>query len=398
MAKNRRKDRKLQNGYQRSFEYSDFEWLVEQFKKQTKLNPYLTLEEFAIGYGIQPNLINRFIIERKGKWEPANEHRRKRKSRTNDLMHFESADFAWLSREFRKQAALTPDLTLKTFAIRHGVQPEWISRFIDTGENTVTLWHGTTEDRARTIMEQGFRRPGKSTVVWFTRSFIYACGVANGRAEARHRMPVVISCEINLEEYSASKSSNFQTYVFPSSIGREVIRSIFVVKNDWFLSNPGAKVTKTAGKLEILSWINWYLKMGNESSINEEHPAVEAIFNWVRAQYAQGREEPISNEEMFSMVTVIRSVPGLEMGAQSPEEEEEDELIDVVITKNAGKLGVLYWINRYLELTGEEALSEDQPAVEAIFKWVETEYAQGRDEPISDEEMLLQVMTHLKQE
>jgi hypothetical protein len=121
------------------------------------------------------------------------------------------------------------------------------------------------------------------------------------------------------------------------------------------------------------------------------------VFNWVRAQYAQGRDEPISNEEMFSMVTVIRSVPGLEMGAQSPEEEEEDELIDVVITKNAGKLGVLYWINRYLELTGEEALSEDHPAVEAIFKWVETKYAQGRDEPISDEEMLLQVMTHLKQ-
>lgn len=396
MTKKRKKDQKWQDSYQRRFEYSDFEWLVEQFKKQTKLNPDLTLEEFAISYGIQPDLINRFMIERQEKWEPADERRRIRKAIASDPMHFESADFAWLAKEFRQQATLTPDLTLETFAISHGIQPEWISRFIDTGSNTVSLWHGTTEDRARLIMEQGFRRPGKSPVIWFAKNFTIAFGVAKGRAQARNRMPVVISCEIDLEKYSTSKSSNFQIYVFPSPIGREVICSVSVVKGDWFLSKPDMKVTKISGKLDILSWINWYLEMENEVAISEEHPAVEAIFKWVRAQYAQGREKPISDEEMFSMVTLIRSVPGLGMGYQSTEEDEEDELIDVVITKNAGRLGVLYWINRYLELTGEEAVSEDHPAVEAIFKWVEAEYARGRDDPISDEEMLIQVMTHLK--
>jgi hypothetical protein len=38
-------------------------------------------------------------------------------------------------------------------------------------------------------------------------------------------------------------------------------------------------------------------------------------------------------------------------------------LVDIVITKNAGKLGVLYWINHYLELEGKESVSEDHPAV-----------------------------------
>ena len=397
MAKKRKKDRIWQDNYQRRFEYSDFEWLLKQFEKQTKLNSDLTLDEFAIGYGIQPALINRFIIESQDKREPADERRRRRKAISSDPMHFESTDFAWLAKEFRQQSALTPDLTLETFAILHGIQPEWISRFIDKGPNTVSLWHGTTEDRARLIMEQGFRRPGKSPVIWFAKNFTIAFGVAKGKAQARNRMPVVISCEIDLKKYLASKSSNFQIYVFPSPIGKEVIRSVFVVKNDWFLSNPDVKVTKSAGKLDILSWINWYLEMGDEAAIDEEHPGVEAILKWVSAQYAQGRKHTISDEEMLSMVTIIRSIPGLALGAQSPEKEEEDDLVDVVITQNAGKLGVLYWINSYLELTGEKPIGEEHPAVEAIFKWVETEYAQGRDEPVSDEEMLMQVMTHLQE-
>ena len=233
-------------------------------------------------------------------------------------------------------------------------------------------------------------------MIWFAKNFTIAFGVAKGRAQARNRMPVVISCEIDLKKYSASKSSNFQIYIFPSPIGREVIRSVFVVKNDWFPSNPGVKITKSAGKLDILSWINWYLEMGDEVTIDEDHPVVEALLKWVRAQYAQGRKYTISDEEMLSMVTIIRSIPGFGIGIQSTAKEEEDDLVDVVITKNAGKLGVLYWINQYLELTGEEPVSEEHPAVEAIFKWVETEYAQGRDEPISDEEILMQVMTHLK--
>ena len=40
-------------------------------------------------------------------------------------------------------------------------------------------------------------------------------------------------------------------------------------------------------------------------------------------------------------------------------------------------------------------MSKDHPTVEAVFNWVEAQYAAGRDEPISDEEILMQVMTHL---
>lgn len=45
----------------------------------------------------------------------------------------------------------------------------------------------------------------------------------------------------------------------------------------------------------------------------------------------------------------------------------------------------------FLEQEGKELVSEDHPAVDAIWQWVETQYVDGRDDPISDAEMLVQV-------
>ena len=52
---------------------------------------------------------------------------------------------------------------------------------------------------------------------------------------------------------------------------------------------------------------------------------------------------------------------------------------------------MLWWVNRYQELADEEPVSEDHHAVDAIWQWVETQYVDGRDDPISDAEMLVQV-------
>ena len=90
--------------------------------------------------------------------------KRGRKWQNGYQRRFEDSDFAWMAEQFQKQVALNPDLTLEEFAIRHGVQPDLISRFIDKEElaNTIRVWHGTTEDRAKSIMEEGFKATGKS--------------------------------------------------------------------------------------------------------------------------------------------------------------------------------------------------------------------------------------------
>ncbi len=147
--------------------------------------------------------------------------------------------------------------------------------------------------------------------------------------------------------------------------------------------------------------MNRYLELEGEATISEEHPAVEAVFKWIKTDYLTGREKPISNEEMVSLMTVIGGISSMELSkvsAQSPNEEEEEKFVDIVITKTSGKLGVLWWINIYMELVEEDPMSEDHPLVNAVFKWVEEQYANGCDDLISDEEMLMQVAGHLEQE
>ena len=89
--------------------------------------------------------------------------RKDRKQKGHYQRRFEDKDFAWLAEQFDKQAAQNPDLTLEEFAIRHGVEPKWIRSYINVGWNTefknvITVWHGTTLDRAKAIMTEGSRR------------------------------------------------------------------------------------------------------------------------------------------------------------------------------------------------------------------------------------------------
>lgn len=43
-------------------------------------------------------------------------------------------------------------------------------------------------------------------------------------------------------------------------------------------------------------------------------------------------------------------------------------------------------------------VNEDHPVVATTFKWVESQYAAGRNAPISNDEMFVQVIPHLKRE
>ena len=154
--------------------------------------------------------------KKNGKWESGYQGR------------FEDSDLVWLAEQFQKQAAQNSDLTLEEFAISNGVQPELLRRFIilgkDLGKNTVTLWHGTTADRARKIMKHGFRKRGK---IWFTQNPNYARGVAGGRARERGEAPVVLCCEIDLDKYSDfDKHGPLYSFKCPY-ISRDVIQSVF---------------------------------------------------------------------------------------------------------------------------------------------------------------------------
>jgi len=315
----------------------------------------------------------------------------------------------------------------------------------------IILYHGTTKDRAGAIINEGFKRQGKhSRKIWFTRKSGDARRIARVRAEQRSKEAVVLRCEIDLKKYSNFLRHGADHYAFRySHLDKDVIHSVTKAKdgptnlvrrflketnvtlpqpfgnfvNLWYgttenraraIMNKGFKEKRrgrgilfTRKSREAHSMAKVESKRCGEGLVVfhcdidlEEYPA----FDRPKPTHYVFRHSYISKD-------VILSISGLEKDKVDDHtsfavstssirsgEALSRQLVDVVITRNAGRLGVLYWINRYLELKGGESIKEDHPAVEAIFKWVEGEYAAGREGPISNEEILAQVMTHLKEE
>jgi len=295
LAKKRKKERKWQDGYQRYFKYSDLSWLAEQFQKQAILNPDLTVEEFAISYGVQPKEIRRFIDS------PLKTDKRVTLSVGSAAKHFGvsvKAIHRWINIGALKAEIMRGDWLV--YLNHHELELR-----------IVKLLHGTTNGRAKVIMEEGFKAQNAYRIgIWFTSSYKLASHIAISRAKQRNEIPVVIYCEINLEQYPVLSRPTPHIYAFPSPVGKEVICNVSIVETKSFKRPKEKKckqpidivVTKNAGKLGVLCWINRYLEIEGKVLVNEDHPAVEAVFNWVEAQYAAGREYPISDEEMLMQV------------------------------------------------------------------------------------------------
>ena len=245
--------------------------------------------------------------------------RKDRKQKGHYQRRFEDKDFVWLAEQFEKQAAQNPDLTLEEFAIRHGVEPKWIRSFINVGWNTefknvITVWHGTTVDRAKAIMTEGFKARGRAgKKIWFTQKSSEARRRAGQLAQSRGKAPVVFRCQINIGKYTEFDKPRPHHYAFKHSyIDKAVISSVSGMEVEGEGKLPQEKggkaelvdiiITRTSGKYGVLLWVNAYMEREGQTSVNEDHPAIEEIHRWVEAQYAGGREEAISEEEMLAQV------------------------------------------------------------------------------------------------
>jgi len=61
----------------------------------------------------------------------------------------------------------------------------------------------------------------------------------------------------------------------------------------------------------------------------------------------------------------------------------------VSITPYSGRSAVAYWINTYFNLSGEEAVSKDDPRVDTIYREIQQLFSNGRSSELSNEEMLI---------
>ena len=247
--------------------------------------------------------------------------RKDEKQKKRYQRRFEDKDFAWLAEQFKKQAAQDPDLTLEEYAIRHGVESRRIRSFINvdphTGlKNVITVWHGTTIDRAKAIMEEGFKARGRAgKKIWFTQKSSEARRRAGHLAQSRGKAPVVFHCQINIDKYTEFDNPRPHHYAFRHSyIDKAVISNVSGLEVNKDGKLPQKKedkkelvdiiITRTSGKYGVLLWVNAYLEGIGQTSVDENHSAIEEIHRWVEVQYAEDREEEISEEEMLTQVKI----------------------------------------------------------------------------------------------
>ncbi len=70
--------------------------------------------------------------------------------------------------------------------------------------------------------------------------------------------------------------------------------------------------------------------------------------------------------------------------------------IKIAISNTSGTSGIAHWINTHFHLTGEAAVSKNDPVVEIVYNWVNEQYNEGRVTVITDDELERETLTAMK--
>ncbi|MEK7849580.1 MAG: cache domain-containing protein [Candidatus Omnitrophota bacterium] len=121
----------------------------------------------------------------------------------------------------------------------------------------------------------------------------------------------------------------------------------------------------------VITEIGDYFKKILKDPIPKNYPFVGDEFNVTRAGiHADGG---IKNEMIYNIFDT-RKILNRPMG--------------VGITDKSGIAGIVYWVNNFFGLKGENALDKQSPGAQKINEWVANEYKNNRITSISDQEML----------
>ena len=115
---------------------------------------------------------------------------------------------------------------------------------------------------------------------------------------------------------------------------------------------------------------------------------------WQETQREDVDKNKVSLGDMFKGLAAEHPDLTLEgTGQDYIEPRETDAPVDAgnEITRDSGKQGILAWVNKCMNLISEEAVQEDHPMIESLVKWVEAQYVNGRNDPITEEEMIRQM-------
>jgi hypothetical protein len=232
---------------------------------------------------------------------------------------FQESDLIWLANEYERRSSHDPSLTLEDFSSQYGVSADELRVYTsdmsrDVGY-TITLWHGTTKTRAKSILKEGFRaKRGKAERrIFFATHTKIPRSVAERKANIEDDEPALLMCSIDLSHYSDYEKRGRDIYVFKHNyIGSEVVKRVDkapdrLPNKSWKWKEPKPEIVDVAltfnsGYAAIAYWINSYLNLYGDDRIDEDHESVAEIKRWFDEQLDMGRFGEVPNEELPDQV------------------------------------------------------------------------------------------------
>jgi len=153
------------------------------------------------------------------------------------------------------------------------------------------VYHGTTARNAQNICKTGFLPKNPSRKVWFAESKRYALSRAKTKARGAHDRPVVLSCDINLDQ-----------------MRRRLGKKRFLHQNGVIAISAPVPVTVLRfppalrpGCLpkELAAWVNRLLGLKPHEGVSQRHPGIERLSRWIVNRLTAGTGGKISTGKLL---------------------------------------------------------------------------------------------------
>jgi len=212
------------------------------------------------------------------------------------------------------------------------------------------VYHGTTRRRAQRIAQVGFLPRKPSRRVWFAESVRYARGRARTQARRSRDRPVVLTCDINLNELRDRLGAKRvlirnKVIAISASLPATVLRS-----------HPAVDTPTTPD--ELAAWVNHVLGLKPHKGVGRRHPGVVRLAGWVSNRLNSQPGGRISPSEMlqvaarwlpefFQGVTidpgklrVHRRYTGVDVEVRAPDippDRRQDEAVDCLVDPRSAR-------------------------------------------------------------
>jgi len=179
-------------------------------------------------------------------------------------------------------------------------------------EGNVLLWHGTSLNRVNSILKSGFK---SKRGVFFSSNIITSLSYAEGRASDGRSEPVIFAAIYDLSTLRYGKEFQHKShYIFRPGVANRIVKYLLTCHGLYSIGKIATEaskfkddmtdiaITQSSGNAGIAYCVNSFLDLDDSECISEDHLVIGKIKDWVDEQYANGRTQTITDEEIMNIV------------------------------------------------------------------------------------------------